>query len=221
MSAVIQHKVNLPTGPHPHAVIEILEDGLSATGSITSINKVFRIISGSEAFRTYNWLKNVPATNVAGDFRGMVVNARWRGAYQISNKLADNLEAAGNYIILASLALNLYKNKEAIARILSTKDPSATKAAKLSALTSSMILATIAGVVPAGAHLLALSLEGYLRLASLASGQKFNSSDAIKKLAKVDASVRHAYKVVSDGDELYYFLTTHFVYDSPKFLKFP
>ena len=221
MSTSMPRKASWPTGPHPHAVIEIIDASLGDVDRVDSLNKVFRIIAGSEAYRRYSWLKNIPGTNVAGNFRGMVVSARWESAYQISNKFADALESAGDLLLLASLAVNLYKNSGKIQRIRESHEPSLTKAARFSALTSSLILGTIGGIIPEGAHLLSLSLEGYLRLANVATGNRFDFSGAIRKIANIDHKVHHVYSTVSDGDRLYSAITTYLVYGSPKFLKFP
>jgi len=51
-----------------------------------------RAISGSEAFRKYEWLKAAPVKNVGGNFRGMVVSARWRAVFDFSEKYIQKTE---------------------------------------------------------------------------------------------------------------------------------
>jgi len=220
MPPVTQNQAPMQAPRHPVAVIEILDASLDAADKVDNVNKVFRVIAGSEAFRRYDWLRNVPATNVAGNFRGMVVNAKWKTAFQFSNKIGEGLDAAGNALVLASLAVNLYKAKDRIAQILSSNTSDTDKAARLSAYTSSLILATLGGAVPAGAHLLAMSLEGYLMLAQLSTGGRLDTAGAVNKLRSLDANVGHAYNTVADGDQLFNFIDTYLVYASPKFLKF-
>jgi len=64
----------------------------------------FRAITGLQGFRSYSWMTDTAATNVVGDFRGMVVSARWASAYNVISPIA---KVAGNVATLAALAGNI------------------------------------------------------------------------------------------------------------------
>lgn len=209
MPPATQTRVDNASRFYPDAVVEIVDKGVDATDNI---NKVVRIIAGSEAYRRYNWLKAVPATNAAGNFRGMVISARWKTAFQFSNKLAGRLEVAGNYLLFASLAVGVYNNSKKIDQIWHSNASDGEKAAQLSAMTSALILGALGGVVPAGTHLLMMSLQGYLLTAGGLSGGRINTSGVIKQLQAADFAVQHAYDKISNGDQLYNLINTYLVY---------
>jgi len=55
-----------------HAAVEIVDHigkGAEKVGTAKDSVRVARAISGSEAFRKYEWLKAAPVNNVVGTFR--------------------------------------------------------------------------------------------------------------------------------------------------------
>jgi hypothetical protein len=65
--------------------------------------RVARAVSASEAFRKYNWLRNVPLRNASGNFRGMVVGKRWATVFNFAE---DALKPIEIIALLAGLAEN-------------------------------------------------------------------------------------------------------------------
>jgi hypothetical protein len=101
------------------AVVEVGEDA----------TKTVRIISGKEAFTKYNWLRDIPSKNVSGNFRGMVIDSRWRMVYDVSSTVEEGL---GKLAILISLAEEIQRSEGSINRILNTQDTMDIKASKIS-----------------------------------------------------------------------------------------
>jgi len=60
-----------PPGPDPHAVIQMIN---TASGGAVKGAKVLKVISGLQAYNQFDWIKGVPVTNAAGNFRGMVIS---------------------------------------------------------------------------------------------------------------------------------------------------
>jgi hypothetical protein len=186
-----------------HAAVEIFEKG---AGGAESVFKGARAVAASEAFRKFNWVENIPIRNSAGNFRGMVVNSRWATIFHYAE---DALKPIEKVATLATLALNIVKAKDDWEKILSSKDNGATKGARLSTLVSSVCLRTLTSPVPAGAHVLAFSLGGYLQLADLAglhhaTQWNRNVQAGVRWLdGKVDA--------VTDGGNIYWVINRYLV----------
>ena len=96
-----------------------------------------RLISGSEAFRKYNWLTKSPGTNMVGDLRGMVVSGKWRTVFTVSSNVAD---VVGNIATVVSLAANLAEDWPRMNAIYLSSGSWDTKAAMLSSHVSSFAL---------------------------------------------------------------------------------
>jgi hypothetical protein len=123
------------------AVIEVGDD----------VNGVIKIISGTEAYRKYNWILDLPKRNVSGNFRGMVINARWRMVHDVSSNVGELL---GNIAVLVSLAEEAKRSGGAMERIFLTQDPWEIKASKISLQVSGIctrvILDWATGIVTTG-----------------------------------------------------------------------
>jgi hypothetical protein len=104
----------------PHLVVEIAEKTDKAATNVGAANSALNVISASEAFRKFNWLKNIPVTNSADNLRGMVVSARWRTAFQVSGKIGGVLERVG---VVAGLAVNIFHSWHEIETIYSSSEP--------------------------------------------------------------------------------------------------
>ena len=177
-------------------VSEKVEDGLKTT----------RAIAASEAFRKYNWLKNVPVKNASGNFRGMVVSQRWATAFDF---VQDALKPIERIALVAALAENIVNANREIEPILASKDPWEMKAARLSTQVSSIAIRTAGGFIPPGVHMLTLALSGYCQIAGLAGWP--GAAKAEKRLRFVDAWVSSTFDKVTDGDNISLFINNHLV----------
>jgi hypothetical protein len=115
----------------------------------------FRAYTGLQAFRTYEWMTDTAALNVAGNFRGMVVSARWASAYTVLSSAANKI---GNVATVASIAGNMIDLAPKFEQIYKSKDSAAVKAQKYSLLTSIVAQKTLAGIVTSGVHLIYLPI---------------------------------------------------------------
>ena len=154
----------------PQAVVEIVHATDKTAGAIDSGTGLLRVISVGHAFREYDWLYK-PALNSAGNFRGMVISKNWRTVFQVTS---DYKETLGNIALIAALAGNIVEARSQISTILSGKDSADIKAARMSSQISAIAIRTLTGVVPAGTHILATSLQGYCQMAGLAVGDRFS-----------------------------------------------
>ena len=188
---------------HRHAAVEIADQALDSTGGAL---KTFRVIAGSEAFRKYDWIRNVRGLNSAGNFRGMVVSSRWGTAFHFAE---ESLKVVEKVAVFAALAANIYKARDEIHGILNSNADWATKSSQLSTQVSSVCLRTVFGVVPAGAHVIAKSIGGYLQLADLAGLHQ--ASRWNKALQSLDASGQATFDRVTDGNNIYLFVNKYLV----------
>ena len=180
-----------------HNVHVALEIGHKTGDTGAGVLKVTRAIAASEAFRKYDWLKNAPVRNVSGNLRGMVVSKQWAAVFHFAEDVLKPLE---KLLLLAALAENLAKSHHEVDRILKSNDNWDTKAARLSLQVSSVMIRTVGGVVPAGAHVLATALEGYCRIAALAGSTRAQHVDW--KLQGLDAKIHSVFEKVTDGDNM-------------------
>ena len=186
-----------------HAVVEIADN--AADGADHTISSI-KAIAGPEAFRKYQWLANAPMKNVSGNFRGMVVSRRWATAFHFA-------EGADKYVgpvaAVAALADNIFKSSYEINWVLNSNADDATKAARISSQISSICLRTLGGAIPSTGHLLALSLEGYCQIAGLLGVPK--AQRAVDRLRSYDVRLSSTFDIVTDGDNIYTFVTNHLV----------
>ena len=190
---------------HVHAAVEIVDTGGKVVEKAESAGKVAKVITASEAFRKYDWLKGVPVTNASGNLRGMVLNARWRGAYSITLKYGAQLEKyhLGSF---ASVAVGIADSSEEIGEILNSKDPWDIKGAKLSTQATAIAMNVLTGVVTAPTHAVFMSLQGYCNIIDLAKGNQIGTCG--RTLKAIDVSIQSAAKQVSDGNNIYIFVNT-------------
>jgi hypothetical protein len=190
-------------------VVMIAEKSDGIAGGIDSGGKVLKAISASEAFRSYNWIKNVPTTNAAGNFRGMVISARWKTVFDFTSDVGETI---GNIATLAGFAASLAEASSQIESILKSNNDWATKGAMISTQVSSAAVRTVGGIMPGGTHVLALSLQGYCGMADLATRQSLTGpKQCVQKLQSMDAWVRSTFNTVTDGNNIYLWINTHCV----------
>jgi hypothetical protein len=159
--------------------------------------KVARAIAASEAFRKYSWIKNAPIRNVSGNLRGMVVSKRWAIVFHFAE---DALKPVEKVALVAALAENIAKAHHETEAILNSKESWDLKAARLSTQVSSVMIRTVGGAIPAGAHMLATSLGGYCQIAGLAGSQR--ALNLGQKLQSLDASFSSMFEKVTDGENI-------------------
>jgi hypothetical protein len=191
---------------HHHGVHGVVDIGHSISEKIETGAKIAKAVSASEAFRKYDWLRNVPVRNASGDFRGMVVSKRWATIFNFAENALKPIE---KIVLLATLAENIVKAHHEIDSILASKDDSNTKAARLSTQVSSIAIRTVGGIVPAGAHVLATSLSGYCQIAGLTGLQEATRVD--QKLRSLDAFITSFFDKVTDGENINIFINNHLV----------
>src|SRR5262245_54971491 len=102
-----------------------------------------KTLSAAEAFRKYDWLREVPLTNISGNFRGIVIDSRWKVVYNVSS---DIQSAASNFAILLSLAEESRRAASPINQILASNDSWETKASKLCLQISGICTRVLFGV---------------------------------------------------------------------------
>ena len=199
---------------HMHAAVEIVGKGGKAVEKAESVNGVVKVISASHAFRQYNWLKSVPVRNVAGNMRGMVLSARWRGVYDFSVKTTEVLE---NHHIaaFASVVVALAESYDEIDAIWQSKEAADIKAAKLSTQATAIAMKVLTGVVTSPSHAVLQALQGYGYFVDLAKGKPLGTCG--ETLKNMDLAIDSAAKQVSDGEQIYLYINTTI---NPKISKF-
>jgi len=177
-----------------------------AVSTAESAGNIARVIAASHAFRKYDWLRNVPVPNKANNtLQGMVLSARWRGAYNITVKYGNTLERyhVGTF---AAVAAGLAESSGQILKILESKDSLDTKAARLSTQVTAVAMNVLTGVVTGPAHAILLSLQGYCNMADVITRKPVGSYG--QTLKAIDVSIQTAAKQVSDGENIYLFVNT-------------
>ena len=188
---------------HVHVVVDV---GGKASEKVESGIKVAKAVSASEAFRKYDWLRNVPVKNASGNFRGMIVSKKWATVFHFSEKILKPVE---KITLVASLAENIVRAHHQIDSIIASRDGWDAKAARLSTEVSSIALRTVGGVIPAGAHMLATSLRGYCQIGGLAGLQEALAAD--QTLREIDAFITTSFEKVTDGENIRIFINNHLV----------
>ncbi len=184
----------------------VLDRVVELTDYTEAAVKSAKLISGSEAFRKYDWLRKMPIANSAGNLRGMVVSARWATVFHFAS---DALKPIEKVAIFASLVSNLVEAKTEVDKILSGNDDWMIKGARLSTQVSSVCLRTAFGGVPFAGHLISKSLGGYLQLADRAGIQKAGSWN--KKLMRFDHSIQDTFHKATEGENMYLLVNKYLV----------
>jgi hypothetical protein len=155
-----------------------------------------RLVAGSRAFRDYNWLTQVRPTNISGNYRGMVINARWSTAFRFLDESHKVLEKLGYF---AGFVANLAEAAPKMEAVYKLKEPSSTKGLRYAAIAGTAAQRTLIGVVPAGVHLIYRSLEGWCMMAGLLGGPfQSGSEQAIKVIDSADGLVQSTFMTVTD-----------------------
>jgi hypothetical protein len=59
------------------SVAEIAHTSDKVLGNSTYVTGSFKVVTGAQAFRDYDWRTDRRVLNPAGNFRAMVISARW------------------------------------------------------------------------------------------------------------------------------------------------
>jgi hypothetical protein len=154
-------------GSNPDVVVQIAHQRDRVLGNVSYAANGFRAITGLQAFRAYDWMTDTAALNLVGDFRGMVVSARWATAYSVVSSAADVI---GNVATVASIASNIIDLAPQFEQVYQSRDSGIVKAQKYSLLTSIVAQKTLAGIVTGGVHLIYLPLIAGCDAAAKAAG---------------------------------------------------
>jgi hypothetical protein len=181
-----------------HKIEAIVEISDAVSGWTDRGFKTAKAIAASEAFRKYSWIKKLPIMNSEGNFRGMVVSSRWATTFHFTEGVLKPLEKVA---VFAALAANLVRAADETDRILASSDSWGLKGSRLSTQVTSVCVRTAFGAIPAGAHVLAISLGGYLQLADLAGLHQANPWN--KAVRSLDAYASTTFDTVTDGNNIY------------------
>lgn len=117
---------------------------------------VLQRISGSQAFRKYNWLLNSPARNTFGNFRGMVVSGNARTVFIFVSKVGDVASNLGAFSLLVAELKSINRNMVNIASSNSSQAEMTSRiSADVSALCSRVALKVKLGLASILASVLA------------------------------------------------------------------
>jgi len=188
---------------HRHPVVELIHSQSTTAelidrrlGQADLGRTAIQAVAGGRAFRDYGALSNTIGVNRAGNLRGMVLSAKWRTVFTHTSEVGEYMENIG---YLASLASGIMESAPKIEAILGSRDSAVMKGLQISAMASTIAQRALLGVVPAGAHLIYRSLEGWCMIAGLAGGPfQSGTTECIRTLRYADALVQTSFRAVTD-----------------------
>lgn len=177
-----------------HPVVEIVSHVDQAVDHAGHANDAVRTVAGNRAFRVYSAAQ--PALNSSGDLRGMVKSARWRVVFNYSSKIGEHLENIGTLASFAANVAEMWNEFEAVAK---SSDPVTVKGMRFAAAAGTAAERTLLGSIPAGVHLIYLSLQGWCQIAGLAGGRiEAGASECVNTLKTADAIVKKSFSAITD-----------------------
>lgn len=200
---------------HVHAAVELVNKAGKAVEVADNAGRAARVITASQAFREYSWLRSVPVMNAVGDLGGMVLSREWRVAYSFTAKHGEQIE---RYHVgsIASIFVGVAAAAEEINEILNSKSSWDIKGARLGTQATGIAMKVLTGIVTAPALALLQSMQGYCYGIDLARGTKLG--DCAQTLNALQVSIESSAKQVSDGNEIYLFVNTII---NPRISKLP
>lgn len=188
-------------------VVEVAGTTKSATGDLKTAASATRVISMTQAFRAFDWLRLKPLMNASGDLRGMVINANARSVYDIAIKGGNLLNNISNFAAVVIALSSVYDESATIVN--STDDPMV-KAAKLSTQVSSAAMRAITGIliVPE-----VLTLSHALFWVSREATQYFPGQQegfglVAEFASDYSANVVSTFQTFTDGNNIYNYIQT-------------
>ena len=142
-------------GSRPDVAVHIVHQTDTVAGNVSYAANGFRALTGLQAFRGYEWMTDVRAVNVAGNFRGMVVSSRWATAYQVISPAANVI---GNVATVASIAANVVHMAPQFESVYRSNDSAEVKSLRYTSLAGTVAQKTLAGIITGGVHLIYLPL---------------------------------------------------------------
>lgn len=147
-------------------VFEVTSQALDAAGVVKDF--VVKPLAGSEAYRHYHWLFG-PQKNVAGNFRGMVVNVKAKKIYLIAKNAAH---PANQALGVASIVLELVKEFSTDSKLSDPNVSTLEKTQRILLNGGFAILRSVTSVVPHAMGAALMALEGYVAIAEFATGNQ-------------------------------------------------
>ena len=173
-------------------------------GEVGYINKTAKLYYGHHAFREYYWLKGLAGHNKAGNLRGMVLDKRARGLFNLTVEIGEKLEKVDRVLLIAGWAIELSKSKNYIKQVLDSPTDPATKMQKVCAEVSMATIRALTGVIPAGTHAVASTLlKGVHRIPALQSWST--------NINRADLWVNSHYKQITNTDNVVHYINTNTV----------
>jgi hypothetical protein len=166
-------------------------------GQIDLGRTAVQAVMGGRAFGNhYDVFSNAVELNSVGDYRGVVFSAKWRTLFQHTSHVGEYTENIG---YLATLAAGIAESAPKIETILGSSDSSTLKGMRISATASTIAQRALLGAVPAGAHMIYRSLEGWCMIAGL-TGRKAQAatSQSINTLQHADTLVQTTFRTLTD-----------------------
>jgi hypothetical protein len=158
-----------------------------------------QMVAGGRAFRDYNALADSIGLSKAQNLRGMVVSKNWRALFRHTSEVGEYMENIG---YLASIAAEISKSAPLFQKIVDSPDSAALKGMQIASLAGSIAQKALIGAVPAGAHLIYRSLEGWCMLAGLAgSSVQPAATSCIATLQRADTLVQTTFDTITDTSE--------------------
>jgi hypothetical protein len=168
-------------------------------GQVDLARTSVQMVAGGRAFRDYNALADTIGLSNAQNLRGMVVSKEWRVLFRHTSEVGEYMENIG---YLASIAAEISKSAPLFQKIVDSSDSSALKGMQIASLAGSIAQKALVGAVPAGAHLIYRSLEGWCMLAGLAgSPVQPAATSCIATLQHADTLVQTAFDTITDTSE--------------------
>jgi len=126
----------------------------------------------------------------------MIVSTKWRTLFQHTSEVGDAMDNIGYF---AALASGIADASPQIERILDSSDSPVLKSMRISASASTIAQRVLIGGVPAGAHLIYRSLEGWCMMAGLAGGKtQTTASRCVATLQYADTLVNTTFQTITD-----------------------
>lgn len=185
-----------------HPVFEIVHEWAEYGHHLAS---GFKAIAAVHTYRRYGLLNVLQKTlprNKAGNFRGMVISARWKTAFHYTSDVGEVLENVG---LFASFATNLADAGHEFELVHHSNLEPTLKGMRYAALAGTAAERALAGMVTGSVHLAYRSMQGYCMMAGLLGGSAQSAANqCIVTLNHADAFVNRSVHMVTDtGNQAY------------------
>jgi hypothetical protein len=198
-------KANRPHRSLPHAVFEFTQKSHGVLEHVHSgadyANAAAKLMTGSQAFRKYSWIKNAPTFNASGNLRGMVIDRQARVAYDVTVDNSKILDKMGTALQLTEMLFELKKNVDNM----HLTGNHVEDAQKLLLAPSMAIMKVVGKPVPTTAHIAAKAFEIGSRMTGLGQGH-------IEDVKLVDAVIQNSYEQMMNPDNVLHYINTRLVF---------